>query len=162
MERVVAKELARDINDTVILPANQGGAAAFTLIMMCRKAYGGKNKRCLWQSISRMHATESISSCWWTCSCSMVSGESWPGTDPIQCMHQVPGRSESNWTQQMTGSNRKHRGTPRRQPKRCSNNWITYPRGITESHQSKQGTDSALLTTEQQAKRWQWSDLIEL
>ena len=64
MERVVARELARDINDTEILPANRGaggggggGAAAFTLIMVCTKAYGGKNKRCLWQSISRTHAT---------------------------------------------------------------------------------------------------------
>ena len=51
MERVVARKLARDINCTEILPANQGGAAAFTLIMMCRRAYGGKNKGCLWQSI---------------------------------------------------------------------------------------------------------------
>ena len=57
MERVVSRKLARDINCTEILPANQGGAAAFTLIMMCTKAYGRKNKRCLWQSISRMHAT---------------------------------------------------------------------------------------------------------
>ena len=57
MERVVARELARDINCTEILPANQGGAAAFTFIMVCTKAYGGKNERCLWQSISRMHAT---------------------------------------------------------------------------------------------------------
>ena len=93
-----------------------------------------KDKQCLWLSISRMHATESSSDCWWKIWCQAKADPAdcrgAPGknsgyanwklelysslahngpttrtttlTDPIQCIHQGPGRSQSNWTQQGT------------------------------------------------------------
>ena len=60
MERIVARKLARDLEEREILPANQEGSDQYNahgkiqlhLHMTCTKDSRGKKKQWLWQSIS--------------------------------------------------------------------------------------------------------------
>ena len=68
MERIVARKLARDLEERKIFLANQEGSDQYNahgkiqlhLHMTCTKDSRGKNKQWQWQSIFRMLTTESI------------------------------------------------------------------------------------------------------
>ena len=150
MERIVARKLARDLEERKILPANQEGSDQYNahvkiqlhLHMTYTKDSRRKNKQRLRQSISRMLTTESIQA---------AEGPArtiWnqPNIDPVRC-RSAPGKNSvyAAWKLEVCPSSA-HTGPTTRitvltDPLQC-----LYTKGLTDLNQT--GPSKILILTD--------------